>query len=238
MIRFFKNCELDLFAIPITLNREGKKKANSRHGILLTFLFVGFIIWLIYSVSQELFVKKNPNTISYDSFQEVPDSMELNKETFPLAFGLQLPSSLGLSFFMDEEIYYPDVRLIVSKIVLQSDGTYIKTLDLLEVEVETCTPQHFGENWRSFSNGPYYSLYCIKPNQEKFDKLILKGIEDIDTYQGFRIGIKKCESSATVTCKSDDEVKEKLTGSWLNLIYLQSAISLLDGGRKIIISSE
>ena len=96
MIRFFKNCELDLFAIPITLNRKGRKKAHSPHGILLTFLFVGFILWLIFSVSQELFVKKNPNTISYDSFEEVPPSMELNKETFPLAFGLQLPSSLGL----------------------------------------------------------------------------------------------------------------------------------------------
>jgi len=223
MMRFLKNFELDLFAIPITLNRKGRNKAHSRHGIVLTLLFAGFIIWLIYSVSQELFLKKNPNTINYDSFQEVPPSMELNKETFPLAFGVQLPSSLGLSFFKDEEVYYPDVKVVVTRVVQQSDGSYEKELELIDVEVETCVPQHFGENWRLFSNGPFYNLYCIKPYQPLFDKLKIAGIEDIGEYTGFRIGIRRCGKATQ--CKSDHDISKMLSGAWINLIYLQSTIN-------------
>ena len=113
MLNKFKQWQVDLFAVPISLNHEGRHKANSRHGIFLTVLFVGFIAWSIYSLSHELFVRKNPNTINFDSFVETPAPMELNKDSFPFAFGLQLPIMQGLSFFKDEQIYKPDVKLVV-----------------------------------------------------------------------------------------------------------------------------
>jgi len=221
-----KYWQLDFFAIPITLNRKGKNKAISRHGVLLTLLFVGFIVWLIYSVSKELFVKKNPNTISYDSYIEVPAPMEINKDTFPMAFGLQLPQALGLSFFRDEEIYHPDVKLLTYRNIRQSDGSWIKEEEYTDIEVENCSPGYFGEG-QNLANAADYGMfmYCIKPVQSKLDRLILEGIEDLTTYKGLIINIVKCQRSDDVTCKSDDEIKEKLTGAWLNWVYLQSAIN-------------
>jgi len=225
MLRFLKNLELDLFAIPIALNRKGRKKAHSRHGTLLTILFAGFIIWFIYTLAREMFVKESPSTISYDSFQETPPPIEITPNSFPFAFGLQLPTSLGLSFFKDEGIYHPEIQLAVIKLIKESDGSITKDLEFIELEMETCTFEHFGESWRSFTNAPLESLYCIKPIQEKIGKLVVEGIEDISTYQGFRVGVKMCQNTAKISCKSDDEIKEKLTGAWTNLLYLQSAIN-------------
>ena len=125
-MRFIKNWEIDLFAVPITLNHKGRNKAKSLHGTLLTLLFASFILWLIYSLGKEMFSRQNPNTITFDTFQEIPDPLELNKETFPFAIGMQLPTSYNLAYFMDEEIYVPIIKLLVFTDVVQSDGSVAK----------------------------------------------------------------------------------------------------------------
>jgi len=224
MTHLLKNWQFDLFAIPITLNREGKNKAISRHGILLTLLLVGFIIWLIFSVSRELFIKKNPNTISYDSFIAVPAPMEINRDTFPIAFGLQLLDALGTNFFKDKTVYYPEVQLLIYRNVMNDDGSWTKEQEYLDIDVEDCTPAHFGVNQDVLGDVDFTMyVYCLSFVQPKLDKLILQGVEDLTTYHGLMINIVKCQNSTT--CASDKEIEEKLTGAWLNLVYIQSAIN-------------
>ena len=225
MMRAIKNWQIDLFAVPITLNHEGREKAKSRHGIFLTLLFAGFIVWFIYSLSKEMFDKQNPNTITYDTFQEIPGPLELNKETFPFAIGVQLPSSYGLSYFMDEEVYHPVIKLLVFTNEKQSDGSIVKNREIIDVDIEPCTYEHFGSAWRSVQEVPLSSLYCINPKQTNLDKIELAGIEDLTTYKAFYIGIQQCYNTSTITCKPDDEMKDKLTRSWFTIFYLQSAIN-------------
>ena len=68
-------------------------------------------------------------------------------------------------------------------------------------------------------------MYCIKPEQTNLAKIELEGKEDFSTYKAFYIGIQKCNRTSTTTCKSDAEIQEKLTRSWINIIYLQAAIN-------------
>jgi len=226
MLRKIKEWQVDLFAVPVSLTHEGKKKANSRHGILITILFAGFLIWSVYNLGHELFAKKNPNTINYDSFVDTPIPMELNKDTFPFAFGLQLPIMQGLTFFKDERVYKPDVKLVVFTITKESDGSVTKTRDLIDIDVEACRLEHFGDAWPGFTDLPLDMLYCIKPNQSNLDKIIIKGITDYTDSQAFNLAIVKCQNTTTdFSCKTDGEIDYKLTGAWLSIFYTQSAIN-------------
>ena len=225
MMRYVKNWQIDLFAVPITLNHEGKEKKRSLHGMFLTILFAGFIIWFIYSLSGPMLKHQNPNTITYDSFQEIPPPIELNKETFPFAIGMQLPSSYGLTYFMDEEIYVPVVKLLVFTNVEQSDGTISKQRQIIDVDIEPCTLEHFGSAKASVTQLPLSSMYCVNPVQSNLDKIEVAGQEDFSTYKAFYIGIQRCNIISTRTCKSDDEITAKLTRSYINIIYMQSAIN-------------
>lgn len=111
--------------------------------------------------------------VNYDSFVETPIPMELNKDTFPFAFGLQLPIMQGLNFFKDETIYKPDVKLVVFNIDKASDGTVTKKRDLIDIDVEPCRLEHFGDTWPGFTELPLDLLYCIKPKQSKLDRIII-----------------------------------------------------------------
>ena len=225
MIRFLKNWQVDLFAVPVTLNHKGRERAKSLHGILATLLFAGFILWFIYTLGKQMFDKQNPNTITFDTFKEIPDALELNKDTFPFAIGMQLPSSYNMAYFMDEEIYVPVIKLLVFTDVKGSDGTITKNREIIDVDIEPCTAEHFGSAQDSVKALPLSSMYCIKPEQSNLGKIELAGKEDLSTYKAFYIGIQQCYNTTTKTCKPDAEMADKLTRSWINIIYLQAAIN-------------
>jgi len=224
-MRYIKNWQVDLFAVPITLNHEGREKAKSFHGIFITLLFAGFIIWFIYSLSKQMFSHENPNTITFDTFQEVPDAIELNKESFPFAIGMQLPSTYNLAYFMDEEIYVPVIKLLVFTNTENADGSITKNREIIDIDIEPCTVDHFGSARESVKTLPLSLMYCIKPEQTNLNKIEVSGIEDLTTYKAFYIGIQQCYNTTTKTCKPDAEMADKLTRSWINIIYLQAAIN-------------
>ena len=225
MMRYIKNWQVDLFAVPITLNHEGREKAKSFHGIFITLLFAGFIIWFIYTLSKQMFSHENPNTITYDTFQEIPDALELNSETFPFAIGMQLPSAYSLAYFMDEQIYVPVIKLLVFTSITESDGSITKDRQIIDVDIEPCTLKHFGSASDNVKALPLSSMYCVKPEQANLKKIELAGKEDLSTYKAFYVGIQQCYDTATKTCKDATEIEDKLTRSWINIIYLQAAIN-------------
>ena len=225
MMRYIKNWQVDLFAVPITLNHEGRDKAKSLHGIFITLLFAGFIVWFIYTLSKQMFSHQNPNTITFDTFKEIPDSIELNRESFPFAIGVKLPTTYNLAYFMDEEIYVPVIKLLVFTNTENADGTITKNRQIIDVDIEPCTAEHFGSAQDSVKTLPLSSLYCIKHEQTNLDRVELAGKEDLSTYKAFYIGIQKCYNTTTKTCKTAAEISEKLTRSWINIIYLQAAIN-------------
>jgi len=225
-MRFFKNSQVDLFAVPITLNHEGRAKARSFHGALLTVLFAGFMIWFIYSVSKQMFRHENPNTIVFDSFQTIPDSMELNSETFPLAIGMQLPTSMNLAYFMDPEVYLAVIKLLIYYDEKLPDGTVTKSVKRITLDTEPCTLAHFGSAQESVKDLPLSTLHCINPKQSSLEKVELAGKEDFSTYKILKIEIQQCKNTTnTSTCKPIEEITKKLTLSWINIIYMQSAIN-------------
>jgi len=217
--------QMDLFGLPVSFNFKGSQKSTSKQGFICTVLIAGFILWAIYNSGRVLFVRKNPSTITYNSFEQDPEKIVINEDTFPVAFGLLTPVTQKYFNFINETIYKIEVYQNVFKTSKDSDGTVTSQRILLPLETEICTPDHFGRYKSLFSDIPLNSLYCIKKNQTLVDEVALQGTITSTLFNGFSFGVRVCQSSNTTVCASDAEINSILTGSWLHLHYPQLAVN-------------
>ena len=216
--------QMDLFGLPVSFNFKGSQKSTSKQGFICTLLIAGFILWAIYNSGRVLFVRRNPITITYNSFEQDPERIVINEDTFPVAFGLLTPVTQKYVNFIDESLYTIEVYSNVFK-THEVNGTVTTERILLPLETEICTIEHFGKLKDLFADIPLGSLYCIKKEQPLVDEIALQGTITSTLFNGFSFGVRVCQNSATKTCADDERIESILTGSWLHIHYPQLAVN-------------
>jgi len=127
---------------------------------------------------------------------------------------------------MDPEVYLAVIKLLIYYDEKLPDGTVTKSVKRITLDTEPCTLAHFGSAQESVKDLPLSTLHCINPKQSSLEKVELAGKEDFSTYKILKIEIQQCKNTTnTSTCKPIEEITKKLTLSWINIIYMQSAIN-------------
>jgi len=217
---------LDMFGVAVALNFAGSVKSKSRHGTLFTVLFAGFIIWASFYSASKLITRKDPKTITYDTFQQDPREMTISKETFPFAFGLKHNADLGFDHFRNDSLFTIEVTQVIQRTVNYGNGTSGQNYELIPIDVEVCTPESFGELSSSFTSLPLQNLYCIKEKQTYVKDIRIRGNMGSAYFQSIVISVKKCDNATfNGACATNEEIGDIINPAYLQIYYPQLAIN-------------
>ena len=214
---------VDLFGKPVSLNYNGKEKSKSFIGAIFSFLVFGFFVWALYLLSQDMFQKKNPKTITSESFHENPAEMIIGPDTFAFAFGLQNPETYF--HYINESIYTVDIALNQLKRERQSDGSLLEVWSSVPLESEPCTPQHFGRLGSKFLDIELNELYCLKEKQSGLEELTVQGVFESPIFQYIASNIRACDNGTSGgTCGTPEEIQYYLGGGFFAVYFTNTAI--------------
>ncbi len=198
--------DFDIYSQRISFFYKNKEKIGSTFGFILTVFYaiVSIIIFLIYFIKT---IKREEITASDTTIypNRIP-SIDINKNSFNLAFGLIHPTKLIR--FIDERIYYPEV-LFIEKI--SQNGQVIET-NKKNLIVEKCRNSYFGENYQNlFEKNELNNSYCLKD----YNLTLFGGIQN-DKISYFQIKIFPCINSTQNNnhCRPQKEIDEFLSGSF------------------------
>ena len=198
--------DFDIYSQRISFFYKNKEKIGSTFGFILTVFYaiVSIIFFLIYFIKT---IKREEITASDTTIypNRIP-SMDINKNSFNLAFGLIHPTKLIR--FIDERIYYPEV-LFIEKI--SQNGKVIET-NKKNLIVENCRNSYFGENYQNlFEKNELNNSYCLKD----YNLTLFGGIQN-DKISYFQIKIFPCINSTQNNnhCRPQKEIDDFLSGSF------------------------
>jgi len=217
---------VDIFGKPVTLNFNGKSKSKSFIGACFSGLALAFFIWAFFIFSMDMFKKRNPKTITSQSFHENPAAMTISPDTFAFGFGLQEPET---SFhYIDETIYTVEVSLNALTREIQADGTVNEVWSGIPLETETCTIKHFGKLGEKFATIELDKLYCLKIDQPAINTLTIEGVFESPVFQYISTTVKACDNSTrpvgSSPCVSPDTLKYYLGGGYFATYFTNLAI--------------
>ena len=202
--------DFDIYSQRISFFYKNKEKIGSTFGFILTVFYaiISLIIFLIYFIKT---IKREEITASDTTIypNQIP-SIDINKNSFNLAFGLIHPTKLIR--FIDERIYYPEV-LFIEKI--SQNGQVIET-NQKNLIVENCRNSNFGENYQNlFEKNELNNSYCLKD----YNLTLFGGIKN-DKISYFQIKIFPCINSTQNNnhCRPQKEIDEFLTSGSFSIL--------------------
>jgi len=218
---------VDLFGKPVSLNFNGKDKSKSFIGACFSAGVLVFFIWALFIFSQDMFKKKNPKTITSQSFHENPASMTITPDSFAFAFGVQDP--VTYFHYINSSIYTVDLSRQQLSRELQPDGTLSEVWSSVALEYETCTTAHFGAMGAKFADIELNELYCLKMNQPGLDEITIQGVFESPTYQYIQATVKACDNTTSGgTCGTPEEIQYYLGGGFFATYFTNTAIDPKD----------
>jgi hypothetical protein len=136
----------------------------------------------------------------YDSFEYLdgPPSIHLTKDKFTGGFALEHPETYDQ--FIDETIYYPKAYFKIQTRDGEGDNWNIRTIDL---ELERCKPESFGEDFQDSLIDSIENLYCFKDLD-----VTLEGSFSYDSYSYFAVDFYPCKNTTENNnhCKTKEEL--------------------------------
>ena len=218
--------KLDFFGKAVFLNFKGSKKSQTRAGAIFTVIFLAYIAWCIYYVSQDLFKREEPITIiNSESFDDNPGSMVLSPDTFSFGFGLQDPDTL--QHYINQSIYTVSVSYNQQQRIVNADGKIDAVWTTIPLETEACRKDHFGDIGQSFADLPLDMLFCLKQTQLHLDEIQLQGVVGSHIYQYISVTINQCQNSTSNgTCATQEKLNSLLFGGLFTTYYPDMAIDL------------
>ena len=202
--------DFDIYSRRISFFYDGKEKIGSNFGFILTLFYVIFsiICFFIYFINT---IKRGDVTASDSTIYptEIP-FIEINKNLFYFAFGLENPTSLVR--FIDEEIYYPEVEYFEG---IKEDGGFIPKIRKV-LNVEKCDIKNFGENYYNLLNkDELNNLYCL----EDFNLTLIGGFK-FDKMSFIRINIYPCVNNSKNNnhCKPQSEIDKYLSSGYFSAL--------------------
>jgi len=212
---------VDLFGKPVALNFNGRDKSKSFIGAIFSFLFFGFVVWAFYSFSQDMFKKRNPKTITSQSFDENPQEIIIDPDTFAFGFGLQHPETFF--HYIDERIYTVEVTLNQLRREGKPDGSVEEIWSTAVLETEPCTTAHYGKLGHKFVDIELSKLYCLKQKQSALEEIRIQGVFESPIYEYVKASIKACDNR-TSSCATPKELNYYLGGAFFAVYFTNIAI--------------
>ena len=206
------NLNFDIFAKRASFFYNNQEKIGSFFGLFLTLLYaIASIILFVYHI---IITIRRQEIRVYDSTlyaQEMP-LIELDKEKFNFAFGLEDPVTLNR--FVDESIYTPEVAFIDR---VKINGDFVtKTNKFLPLE--KCKQENFGENYKHLLlEGELSNSYCLKDYDYN---LTFAGGFKYERMSYIRIKIYPCKNSTenNYTCKPQETIDHYLTSGYFSIL--------------------
>ena len=220
----------DYFYITFLHEFKGEKKQHSFISVILS-LIVNIVCIIIFGINTiNLFKRKEPS-ISYSKVDLFKGkNITLNTENLLFSIFLRDKNHLPLnnpsiiSINPTYEILYRNNDGILINTIHQLDmincSNFYNKYQKLEIE------NHYNENDIKLH-------YCF--NYSKND-LIIGGRYSDDFYGSLSIYISKCQnkSDSNIICESEDNIKEKIKDSWLQIFYSTNSINSENFSHPII----
>lgn len=202
----------DIFAKRASFFYNNQEKIGSFFGLSLTLLYViASIILFIYHI---IITMRRQEIKVFDSTlyaQEMP-IIELDKENFNFAFGLEDPVTLNR--FVDETIYIPEVAYIDR---VKINGDFVtKTNKVLPLE--KCRQENFGDKYKHLLlEGELSNSYCLKDYNYN---LTFAGGFKYERMSYIRVKVYPCKNSTenNYTCKSQETIDQYLTSGYFSIL--------------------
>jgi len=202
----------DIFAKRAGFFFNNEEKIGSFFGLFLTLLYViASIILFIYHV---IITIRRQEIRVYDSTlyaQEMP-IIELDKEKFNFAFGLEDP--ITLNRFVDETIYIPEVAFVDR---VKINGDFVTTTSKV-LPLEKCKQENFGQNYKHLLlEGELSNSYCLKDYNYN---LTFAGGFKYERMSYIRIKVYPCKNSTknNYTCKPQEIIDHYLTSGYFSIL--------------------
>jgi len=202
--------DFDIYSRRISFFYKDKEKISSILGFILTIFYVitSIILFLVYYIKT---INREEVTASDSTIYpiEIP-SIDLNKDLFYLAFGLEDPTNFKR--FIDEKIYYPEVILIER---IKENGGMVKTSQNV-LDLERCNKLNFGKDYQYlFENDDLNNSYCLKD----FNLTLMGGFK-YDKMSYIRINIYPCINNSLNNhhCKPQNEIDKYLSSGYFSAL--------------------
>ena len=225
-MNILKKLPIDFFGLPVTLNIAGREKAISKHGIFLSFLLIGYMLWILYTTGRELIIKRNPSITTSETFVENPPKVVFSPDIFPITLQLSSSDDTGLVSIMDESVYHISAKQIIFKTIYLDAGNTTSEDLSIDLDMEICTLDSLRDFQSSFSALPLDTQHCLSRNQSNINQISLQGTEASPYFSGLGFTLVRClnSSDSPIICAPEDEIQAALANAWLTIGYTQLII--------------
>jgi len=218
---FFKYFQLiDMFGLGTEFRINQKPRFQTTSGSLFTLVYVGFILFLFFSLGGDMIYLTNPQMSIAQVFEPSPSPTRVGRNDYSFIFGIQ--DALG-NHFIDEEIYIPTL-------FYGNRNQTTKQDELIQIPLEICTLANMPDDpqRRAYFENIALSisdLYCISNDYQ--GDLWLQGAWDQDLYNFLHLYISPCNSSQS-TCKPDDQIISALQTGFFGYYSFDNLFDLRD----------
>lgn len=198
---------LDFLSPPSTLLVNGRKLIKSQIGGVFTILITlaSFILFLIYSI--KVLDKENPSVVYNIEYKQYTN-LTLIKD---MIVAVGLVDNKGNSYKNSESLYtvYIHYKKLTPSI---TKGIMTTTTEEVNLNITRCTEESFGDKFDLFKNKRYHDYYCIDPNNNNPNYLVIANpfaAADTEFSQLF-VYVAGCTNGTVdaVVCKSEEEIAE------------------------------
>ena len=164
-----------------------------------------------------MILRKSPQTMLAEKYQNYPDYFNITKENFFFAFGIQDSTK---KFIIDESIYTTKMSVIKIFDKQRQEET--------TVEVSQCESEDMPINpdlTEYFQVNPIINMFCIK----NYKPVEMEGSEDSNFFEYLKVWIEVCvNETSSVACKSTYELDAFFMTSRFYVALTPYAVDSLD----------
>ena len=199
--------DVDLFSKSPDIYYKGKPQKSSFLGRILTISYaVIYAAFFVYKIVR-MALKVDVSFYETEAWTGEIPSLDLNNNHFYGGFSLM--NVLTGKPFIDETIYYP-VATFATGIKKDSNSDF--EWETIDLGVEPCQLEKFGEEFRDLFKGKLDGLYCLKNANVK-----IQGHTTLDAYSYFYVAFYPCVNgnNGRNNCADPSIVKMHLTQTLL-----------------------
>ena len=197
---------LDIFGVAPLFTIRGRPTFQTQIGSCLTILCIFLMGIYVLVFLNQMINHKSPDLQSSIYYDEIPQEIQLNKNNFSFAFGLQ---TKDYENYIDDSIY--NVKAHQIKLEFIRNGIY--NYEDIPLKLINCSQYNFEMIPEFFKKLPLNNLYCID------NDINLKGEFKKEYWNYIRLNFSKCENSTENgnKCKSEEEINKLLSAGYIGI---------------------
>ncbi|CAD8176651.1 unnamed protein product [Paramecium octaurelia] len=194
---------------------QKKRLHQSFFGAIMTLLMFGCIITYIVNKFVQLGMRKEFQTLYSEIYYEEIPIYPLTSQNFTLQFAFQNNNQKN---YIDESVYSVNA-FMVNRVQRTVNNKTTQDVTKTEIPLSKCAKIGitFEEIEEQLDNVDFNNTYCI--DWEKISELSLTGTPDQENYTyiyvNFQICVNDTTNSESVTCKSKEEIQDKLRKNYI-----------------------